>query len=66
MSKLKFLGIAAISLAAVSSLRFDPPKEVKQSLRDMSPVKSTDPPCLQMYYYIEKYADSFNIPKRYA
>ena len=26
----------------------------------------TDPPCLQMYFYIEKYADSFNIPKRYA
>ena len=66
MSKLKFLGIAAIILAVISSLRFDPPKEVEQPLRGMSPVKSTDPPCLQMYFYIEKYADSFNIPKRYA
>jgi hypothetical protein len=66
MSKLKFLGIAAIALAVISSFRFDPPKEVKQPLRDISPVKSTDPPCLQMYFYIEKYADSFNIPKRYA
>ena len=25
-----------------------------------------DPPCLQMYYYIEQYADSFDIPKNYA
>lgn len=25
-----------------------------------------DPPCIQMYEAIEKYADSFNIPKQYA
>jgi len=66
MNKLKFLGIAAIALAVVSSFKFDPPKEVDQPLRDMSPVKSTDPPCLQMYFYIEKYADSCNIPRQYA
>ena len=29
-------------------------------------IKTTDPPCLQMYYFIEQYADSFNIPKKYA
>ena len=29
-------------------------------------IESTDPPCLQMYYFIELYADSFNIPKKYA
>lgn len=29
-------------------------------------IKNTDPPCLQMYYFIEQYADSFNIPKKYA
>jgi soluble lytic murein transglycosylase-like protein len=29
-------------------------------------VKVSDPPCLQLYYYIERYADTFNIPKKYA
>lgn len=29
-------------------------------------IESTDPSCLQMYYYIEQYADSFEIPRNYA
>jgi hypothetical protein len=29
-------------------------------------ISTTDPSCLQLYYYIEQYADSFNIPKSYA
>jgi len=29
-------------------------------------ISTTDPSCLQLYYYIEQYADSFNIPKKYA
>jgi soluble lytic murein transglycosylase-like protein len=29
-------------------------------------IDDTDPSCLQMYYYIEQYADSFEIPKNYA
>jgi soluble lytic murein transglycosylase-like protein len=32
-----------------------------------APIISQDsPPCLQMYYLIEKYAEQYNIPKRYA
>ncbi len=27
---------------------------------------STTPPCIQMYYSIEKYAEEYNIPKKYA
>lgn len=29
-------------------------------------ISASDPSCLQLYYYIEQYADSFNIPKKYA
>lgn len=29
-------------------------------------IQSSDPPCLQVYYYIEQYADTFDIPKKYA
>jgi soluble lytic murein transglycosylase-like protein len=29
-------------------------------------IKSNDPPCLRMYYYIRQYADSFHIPINYA
>ena len=29
-------------------------------------IDSTSPPCLQMYYTIEKYAEEYNIPRNYA
>jgi soluble lytic murein transglycosylase-like protein len=71
MNQIRFLLAAAIVLVALVAFREPAPVPVKDPnvlelppLR--SPVNRTDPPCLQMYYYIEKYADSFNIPKRFA
>ena len=71
MNQLRFLLAAAIVLVALVAFKEPAPVPVKDPnvlelppLR--SPVSRTDPPCLQMYYYIEKYADSFNIPKRFA
>lgn len=29
-------------------------------------IEPTDPSCLRLYYYIEQYADTFDIPKNYA
>jgi soluble lytic murein transglycosylase-like protein len=29
-------------------------------------INSQSPPCIQMYYYIEKYAEEYDIPKKYA
>jgi len=29
-------------------------------------LEPNDPSCLQMYFYIDQYSDSFNIPKKYA
>lgn len=68
MNKVKFLLIAAIGLVAINLVSFQT-TEVKtnvEHIRANKKVSVTDPPCLQMYFYIEQYADSFNIPKRYA
>jgi hypothetical protein len=71
MNQIRFLLAAAIVLVALVIFKESTPVPVKEpnvlelpQLR--SPVNRTDPPCLQMYYYIEKYTDSFNIPKRFA
>jgi len=71
MNQIRFLLVAAIVLVALVAFREHPkpaPKDpnVLELPPLRSPVSRTDPPCLQMYYYIEKYADSFNIPKRFA
>jgi hypothetical protein len=31
-----------------------------------NPINSQSPPCLQMYYYIEKYSEQYGIPRNYA
>ena len=68
MNKLKVLLIAAMSLVAISFFTNTTITEVEPDviMRDYNPITTNDPPSLQMYYYIEQYADSFNIPKRYA
>ena len=66
MNKIKFLFGISVGLLLLASVTPSPPPLPKEPLRDMNPVTQEDPPCLQMYYYIEHYADSFNIPKRYA
>jgi soluble lytic murein transglycosylase-like protein len=66
MNNLKFLFIASVCLLLMASITPNPPKLKEKPLRDMNPITPEDPPCLQMYHCIEYYADSFNIPKRYA
>jgi hypothetical protein len=66
MNNIKFLFVATVGLLFTVSLIPEPPPPPQETLRDMHPVTPTDPPCIQMYHYIEFYADSFNIPKRYA
>lgn len=68
MSKVKFLLVAAIVLVAINlfSTQTFQAKTPVASIRLGKVVSVTDPPCMQMYFYIEQYADSFNIPKRYA
>lgn len=33
---------------------------------DVKIIDPKDPPCIQMYYCIEHYAEKYNVPKRYA
>jgi soluble lytic murein transglycosylase-like protein len=49
-----------------SSFKNDTNLEQQSPTVTISETKQTDPPCLQMYFYIEQYADSFNVPKKIA
>lgn len=67
MNKLKFATVT-ISLF-VSGILFFNEGEVSRSEYDLcfsNKEKVTDPPCLQMYFSIEKFAEKYNIPKRFA
>lgn len=57
--------ILIFSLYAFNSVD-NPNESPEYTIRKTKVINPTDPPSIQMYYAIEKYADSFNIPKRYA
>jgi len=69
IAKFKLIGLAAAAIVAAAFSQ-DPADDTvgmdNQGVALHKRVTTTDPPCLQMYYYIEQYADSFNIPKDYA
>ncbi len=68
MTKIKVLLVAATALVAIAVFTTRPTQTLQHELeiRKPNPVTITDPPCMQMYFHIEQYADSFNVPKRYA
>jgi soluble lytic murein transglycosylase-like protein len=67
MTKIKVLVAGIIVLiAAASFMEKDQTIKVDNSIRRIYQIRKTDPPCIQVYESIEKYSDSFNIPKRYA
>jgi soluble lytic murein transglycosylase-like protein len=68
MTKIKVLLVAATALVAIAVFMTRPTQTLQHELeiRKPNPVTITDPPCMQMYFHIEQYADSFNVPKRYA
>jgi soluble lytic murein transglycosylase-like protein len=62
------IGVVAVLSAATTfttTIQTEEP-EVKQTVRTSRPIKQNLPPCVQMYNNIKQYADSFNIPLRYA
>jgi soluble lytic murein transglycosylase-like protein len=69
MNKIKFLILSIfvlIVILALSSAGNQPKDTTVISIDNIGKFTSNDPPCLQMFNFIEKYADSFNIPKQYA
>jgi soluble lytic murein transglycosylase-like protein len=67
MNKLKFATVA-ITLF-IAGILFFSEEEIPKSECEIcfsNKVKVTDPPCLQMYFSIEKFAEKYNIPKRFA
>jgi soluble lytic murein transglycosylase-like protein len=61
------IGIAAGALA-VAAVSVSEPKQPQSSeeVRIPERIDRGSPPCLQMYKYIKAYADTFDIPLRYA
>lgn len=68
MNKLKFLTISTVLLILLAAFVKIEDKEPGLRLKANfgEKIEITDPPCLQLYYHIERYADTFNIPKKYA
>ena len=69
MNKIKFLILSIfvlIVILALSSAGNQPKDTTVISIDNIGKFTSNDPPCLQMFNFIEKYADSFDIPKQYA
>lgn len=66
MTRLKFLTIA--SIVVLCFLFAERLKRLQEPMTSMlrSEVTTQDPPCIQMYFYIEKYAQEFNIPRNFA
>lgn len=66
MNRLKFITVSIIFLFVILGyLRIKGNQEPRIEMLKTE-IKSTDPPCLQMYFYIEKYAEEYDIPKSFA
>lgn len=57
------IGTAAITCFAFNEVDNN---QIEGTITLHKKIEPTDPSCLQMYYYIEQYADSFDIPINYA
>jgi soluble lytic murein transglycosylase-like protein len=60
------IGLVVGAFAATTFTVTKPEVNITQDIRIPKSIDQNSPPCLQMYNYIEYYADSFNIPKQYA
>jgi hypothetical protein len=66
MNKLKLIFIAASILVAFILHYSCDSNELKYDVEIKKKITKDDPPCLQMYYYIKKYAKQYDIPLNYA
>ena len=60
------IGIVAGAVIATALTVTEPEVQTTQEVRIPNSIDQGSPPSLQMYKYIKAYADTFNIPIRYA
>jgi soluble lytic murein transglycosylase-like protein len=61
-----FIYVIAIILVAAWAHGYESLNKSKNYVIDPGTIDKTSPPCLQMYYNIEKYAEEYGIPRNYA
>lgn len=68
MTKLKLALISLLVLLTAFTIATRPAEvdTTQHAITLTKTIETNDPPCLQMYYYIEHYADSFDVPRSYA
>lgn len=66
MNKFKFILIISAFLLAFALHNSCNSNELKYDIEIKKKITKDDPPCLQMYYYIKKYAKQYDIPLNYA
>lgn len=57
--------ISALAIFLLTFFYFETEKK-EEEMKRLSKIDSKPPPCLQMFYFIEKYSEMYNIPKKYA
>jgi soluble lytic murein transglycosylase-like protein len=63
--KLGVVAVVSAATAITTTVQTDEP-EVKQEVRIPEKIQRNTPPCMQMYNYIKQYADTFDVPLRFA
>jgi soluble lytic murein transglycosylase-like protein len=68
MKRLEIFIVLAAVLFVLAYAAYSSPISKSINLIDLGavPVNENTPPCIQLYYYIDKYAEEYNIPKAYA
>jgi soluble lytic murein transglycosylase-like protein len=60
------IGLVVGAFAVTTITVTKPATTQKQEVRIPESIDQGSPPCIQMYHYIKEYADTFDIPIRYA
>jgi soluble lytic murein transglycosylase-like protein len=60
------IGLVVGAVAVTTFTVTEPEKDAPQKVRIPDSIDQGSPPCLQMYNCIKKYADTFDVPLRYA
>lgn len=67
MTKMKFITVSIVFFSTIALFKYEQkPDNLYCAGESSYELNENDPPCIQMYYYIEKYSEQYNIPRKYA